>query len=190
MSGFLTQSCLRQLTRGPLRQGSLPIFLAPAFSQLPRTQSFSTTSPTQSRVGAAAIAIPPEVSLKFIDLPQVAVRGVAKDIPTTKVEIKGPLGKPKPTTGETHAVLGYTPPRRSVASTNIWDLLITGELSLTPPSFLTINHDEAARKASLSVVDGTVAHQRAMWGMYLPSDTVLFHTRDRRNVSNRRDCTV
>ncbi|PLN83342.1 putative mitochondrial 54S ribosomal protein YmL16 [Aspergillus taichungensis] len=130
MSGFLTQSCLRQLTRGPLRQGSLPIFLAPAFSQLPRTQSFSTTSPTQSRVGAAAISIPPEVSLKFIDLPQVAVRGVAKDIPTTKVEIKGPLG----------------------------------ELSLTPPSFLTINHDEAARKASLSVVDASIAHQRAMWG--------------------------
>ncbi|GMF67406.1 unnamed protein product [Aspergillus oryzae] len=92
MSRSLTQNCFKQLSRGPLRQGSLPIYLAPAFSQPQRTQPFSTTSSTQSRVGGAPISVPPEVSLKFIDLPQTQVRGVAKDIPKTAIEVKGPLG--------------------------------------------------------------------------------------------------
>ncbi|KAF7594002.1 hypothetical protein BBP40_010399 [Aspergillus hancockii] len=129
MSCSLTQSCLRQLSRSPLKQGSLPIFLAPAFS---RAQSFSTTSRTQSRVGGAAISVPPEVSLKFIDLPQTQVRGRAKDIPKTAIEIKGPLG----------------------------------ELTLNIPPFLEVAHDEALRKATLSVQDSSIAHQRAMWGVY------------------------
>ncbi|KAE8356437.1 ribosomal protein L6, alpha-beta domain-containing protein [Aspergillus coremiiformis] len=93
MSCPLTQSCFRQISRSPLRQGSLPKFLTPAFSHPQRTQSFSTTSPTQSRVGSAAISVPPEVSLKFIDLPQTQVRGRAKDIPKTAIEVKGPLGE-------------------------------------------------------------------------------------------------
>jgi hypothetical protein len=93
MSNLLPQSCLRQLTRNPLRQTSLPIFLAPAYSHPLRTQCFSTTSPTQSRVGGAPISIPPEVSLKFIDLPQTQVRGRSKEIPKTAIEVKGPLGK-------------------------------------------------------------------------------------------------
>ncbi|KAB8227533.1 hypothetical protein ETB97_010725 [Aspergillus alliaceus] len=130
MSSSLTQSCFRQLSRSPLRQGYLPIFLAPAFSHSQRTQSFSTTSPTQSRVGGAAISVPPEVSLKFIDLPQTQVRGRAKDIPKTAIEVKGPLG----------------------------------ELTLKIPPFLEVAHDEALRKATLSVQDSSIAHQRAMWG--------------------------
>ncbi|KAJ5256489.1 hypothetical protein N7505_011640 [Penicillium chrysogenum] len=39
-----------------------------------------------------------------------------------------------------------------------------GEMSLNIPSFVNITHDEAAKKASLSVEDTTVPHQRAMWG--------------------------
>ncbi|XHG08572.1 hypothetical protein AWENTII_011668 [Aspergillus wentii] len=39
-----------------------------------------------------------------------------------------------------------------------------GELTLNIPSFVNVAHDEAARKASLSVEDSTIAHQRAMWG--------------------------
>ncbi|KAL4896163.1 ribosomal protein L6, alpha-beta domain-containing protein [Aspergillus ambiguus] len=126
----LTQSCFRQLARSPLRQGPLPVFLAPAFSPFSKAQSFSTTSPTQSRVGGAAISIPPEVSLKFVDLPQTQVRTRSKEIPKTAIEVKGPLG----------------------------------ELTLNLPPFVNVTHDEALRKASLSVEDSSIAHQRAMWG--------------------------
>ncbi|KAA8644514.1 hypothetical protein EYZ11_004603 [Aspergillus tanneri] len=129
MSCSMTQSCFRQLTRGPWKQGSLPIFLAPAFS-LQQTQCFSTTSPTQSRVGGAPLSIPPSVSLKFIDLPQTEVRGKAKERPKSAIEVKGPLG----------------------------------ELTLNLPPFLKVAHDDASRKASLTVEDSSIAHQRAMWG--------------------------
>jgi hypothetical protein len=44
-----------------------------------------------------------------------------------------------------------------------------GNMSLSVPSFLNVNHDEAGRKATLSVLDPQVAHQRAMWGMFSPS---------------------
>ncbi|KAE8151384.1 ribosomal protein L6, alpha-beta domain-containing protein [Aspergillus avenaceus] len=130
MSRILTQSCFKQLSQSSLRQGSLPVFLAPAFSYPQRTQSFSTTSPTQSRVGGSSISVPPEVSLKFIDLPQVQVRGRAKDIPKTAIEVKGPLG----------------------------------QLTLNIPPFVAVAHDEALRKAVLSVQDSEIPHQRAMWG--------------------------
>ncbi|KAJ6160734.1 hypothetical protein N7470_004130 [Penicillium chermesinum] len=39
-----------------------------------------------------------------------------------------------------------------------------GEMSLEIPSFLTIDHDTATQKATLSVQDVEVPHQRAMWG--------------------------
>ncbi|KAJ5237551.1 hypothetical protein N7489_007642 [Penicillium chrysogenum] len=128
MSCSIPQRCARQLLREPFQRGSLPIFLAPAFS--PRTQCFSTTSPAQSRVGGAALSIPPEVSFKLIDIPATLARTRGKDIPKFVAEIKGPKG----------------------------------EMSLNIPSFVNITHDEAAKKASLSVEDTTVPHQRAMWG--------------------------
>ncbi|PWY76944.1 60S ribosomal protein L6 [Aspergillus heteromorphus CBS 117.55] len=130
MSCSLTQSCFRQLARSPLRQGSLPVFLAPAFSHPFRTQPFSTTSPAQSRIGGAAISVPSEVSLKFIDLPQPRVKRQGVDTPKVAIEVKGPLG----------------------------------ELTLNIPSFVNVVHDEALQKASLTVQDTEVSHQRAMWG--------------------------
>jgi large subunit ribosomal protein L6 len=87
----LPQRCARQLLREPFQRGSLPIFLAPAFSPS-RTQCFSTTSPAQSRVGGAAITIPPEVSFKLVDLPATQTRTRGKDIPKFAAEIKGPRG--------------------------------------------------------------------------------------------------
>ncbi|KAJ5955884.1 hypothetical protein ACN42_g1209 [Penicillium freii] len=128
MSCSIPQRCARQLLREPFQRGPLPIFLAPAFS--PRTQCFSTTSPAQSRVGGAALSIPPEVSFKLIDIPATLSRTRGKDIPKFMAEIKGPKG----------------------------------EMSLNIPSFLTITPDETGQKASLSVLDQTVPHQRAMWG--------------------------
>jgi large subunit ribosomal protein L6 len=87
----LPQRCARQLLREPFQRGSLPIFLAPAFSPS-RTQCFSTTSPAQSRVGGAALTIPPEVSFKLVDLPNTQSRTRGKDIPKFAAEIKGPRG--------------------------------------------------------------------------------------------------
>ncbi|EYE92141.1 mitochondrial 54S ribosomal protein uL6m [Aspergillus ruber CBS 135680] len=130
MSCSIPQSCLRQLSRNTLKQGFLPAFTSPAASLSRRTQCFSTTAPAQSRVGGAAISVPPEVSLSFIDLPQTQARGRTKEVPKTAVEIKGPLG----------------------------------QLTLDLPPFLEVAHDEATRKAKVSVRDSGNEHQRAMWG--------------------------
>ncbi|KAL1986582.1 hypothetical protein VTN96DRAFT_6160 [Rasamsonia emersonii] len=130
MSCAASRRCLTQLLRDPVRSTSLPTFLVPAFSQPLRAQWFSTTSLTHSRVGATPITVPPEVTLKFIDLPQPKSRGRAKEIPKMAVEVNGPLG----------------------------------QLTLKVPPFVTIKHDETLRKATLSVEDPTIAHQRAMWG--------------------------
>lgn len=87
----LPQRCARQLLREPFQRGSIPLFLTPAFSPS-RAQCFSTTSPAQSRVGGAAISIPPEVSLSLVDLPKSMSRTRGKDIPTMAAHIKGPKG--------------------------------------------------------------------------------------------------
>ncbi|PYH44126.1 mitochondrial 54S ribosomal protein uL6m [Aspergillus saccharolyticus JOP 1030-1] len=130
MSNLLAQSCLRQFARGSLGAGAAAARSGAAFALPLRTQSFSTTSPTQSRKGGAPITVPPEVSLKFIDLPVVAARGNAQEAPKVAIEVKGPLG----------------------------------ELTLRIPPFVTVEHDEALRKATLSVQDAEIKHQRAMWG--------------------------
>ncbi|KAJ5168583.1 Ribosomal protein L6 bacterial-type [Penicillium canariense] len=88
----LPQRCARQLLREPLQRGSLPLFLTPAFSPS-RAQCFSTTSPMQSRVGGAAISVPPEVSLNLIDIPKSLTRTRGKDVPKFTAQIKGPKGE-------------------------------------------------------------------------------------------------
>ncbi|KKK22892.1 hypothetical protein P175DRAFT_0497142 [Aspergillus ochraceoroseus IBT 24754] len=129
MTSLLPQTCFRQLARNSSRQ-RVPVFLAPELARAQQTQCFSTTPRTQSRMGGAAISVPPEVSLKFIDLPQTQIRGKAKDQPKVAIEVKGPLG----------------------------------ELTLNVPPFVNVAHDESLRKATLSVEDATLTHQRAMWG--------------------------
>jgi hypothetical protein len=88
MSASIPQRCARQLFREISQRSSVPVFLAPAFS--PR--AFSTTSPAQSRVGGAAISIPPEVSFKLVDLPKSLIRTRGKDVPKYAAQIKGPRG--------------------------------------------------------------------------------------------------
>ncbi|CEL05081.1 Putative Ribosomal protein [Aspergillus calidoustus] len=129
MTSFLPQSCFRQLARQSLTRRT-PVFLAPESSRFQQTQYFSSTPRTQSRIGGAPISIPSEVSLKFIELPQLNVRGQGKDQPKVEIEVTGPLG----------------------------------QLKQTIPSFVTVEHDEASRKATLSVQDSMIPHQRAMWG--------------------------
>ncbi|OJJ45304.1 hypothetical protein ASPZODRAFT_152979 [Penicilliopsis zonata CBS 506.65] len=130
MSCSISRSCLKQLTRDPLRGSSLPVFLAPAFSRPLRAQCFSSTSPAQSRIGGAPVSVPPEVSLQFINIRNPKVRGRGKEIPNTAIEIKGPLG----------------------------------EITMKLPPFVDVAHDEATHKASVSILDPLIPHQRAMWG--------------------------
>ncbi|KAL2870327.1 mitochondrial 54S ribosomal protein uL6m [Aspergillus lucknowensis] len=129
MSNLIQQGCFRQLVRSSLMRRT-PLSLAPELSRYQQTHSFSTTPRAQSRVGGAAISIPPGVTLKFVDLPQSNVRGQAKDQPKVAIEVNGPLGR----------------------------------LTLSIPSFVDVEHDESIRKATLSVQDSSIAHQRAMWG--------------------------
>jgi large subunit ribosomal protein L6 len=42
--------------------------------------------------------------------------------------------------------------------------VFTGQLTLNVPPFVTVNHDEELRKATVSIQDAELAHQRAMWG--------------------------
>ncbi|KAL1955758.1 hypothetical protein VTO42DRAFT_8156 [Malbranchea cinnamomea] len=93
MSWTLSRYLGNQLLRESVRVNSLPAFLIPAFAHPNPHQSFSTSAPRQSRIGAAPLSIPPEVSLRFIDLPKVAAKSRTADIPTTAVEVTGPKGQ-------------------------------------------------------------------------------------------------
>ncbi|EEP76399.1 hypothetical protein UREG_01248 [Uncinocarpus reesii 1704] len=95
MTWALSRIYCRQLLRESARLNSLPPFLVPAFSLPPKTQNFSTSAASQSRIGAAPISVPPEVALKFIDLPKskATTRVTSVDVPVVAVEVSGPLGK-------------------------------------------------------------------------------------------------
>jgi large subunit ribosomal protein L6 len=113
----------------------------------------------QSRVGGAAISVPPEVSLNLVDIPKSATRVRGKDVPKFTAEIKGPKGMFGVSLGVDGLVLG-------VKLIHFFLIAIAGEMSLTIPSFLDVNYDAANSKATLSVSDSEQPHQRAMWGAY------------------------
>ncbi|KAH8704916.1 putative mitochondrial 54S ribosomal protein YmL16 [Talaromyces proteolyticus] len=125
-----SKRCLMQLMREPVRTGTVPTFLVPALSHPLRSQCFSTTSAVKSRVGSSPVSIPPEVDLKFIDLPQTQTRDRSKEIPKIAIEVNGPLG----------------------------------QMKLNIPPFVNVAHDATLRKATITVHDPEIAHQRAMWG--------------------------
>ncbi|KAJ5478858.1 hypothetical protein N7530_004367 [Penicillium desertorum] len=128
MSCSIPQRCARQLLREPFQRGSLPIFLAPAFSPAHNASQPHPQRNPESEVPRSPSPRRCHLS-SSISPPLSPVHG-ERDIPKFVAEIKGPKG----------------------------------EMSLNIPSFVNITHDEAAKKASLSVEDTTVPHQRAMWG--------------------------
>ncbi len=71
----------------------IPSFLVPSLANARCQRSFSTTRTSQSRVGGATISVPPEVSLRFYDLPKSNVRSRKTDLPTSAVDVVGPLGR-------------------------------------------------------------------------------------------------
>jgi large subunit ribosomal protein L6 len=60
-------------------------------------------------------------------------------------------------------------------------MISLGQLTLNIPPFVNINHDQTARKATVSVQDAEIPHQRAMWGMY--SAQLCY-----KDYSNTMDC--
>ena len=82
---------LKSLSRGAQNPSMIPDFLLPAFAH-PRQRNFSTSPKSSSRVGKAPVSIPPEVSLRFFDLPKVNTRSRNVNTPRTAVEVTGPQG--------------------------------------------------------------------------------------------------
>ncbi|KAF2227355.1 mitochondrial 54S ribosomal protein YmL16 [Elsinoe ampelina] len=77
---------------------SLPTFLVPAFARMSRcTKSFSTSTARRSRVGGAALSVPPEVTFRFQPPPPIQNKGarVSQAEQSATVEVEGPLGKLK-----------------------------------------------------------------------------------------------
>ncbi|KIW24761.1 uncharacterized protein PV07_10454 [Cladophialophora immunda] len=95
------QSSLRRLVREASRSGprEIPSFLVPALSRPFSARQASTlaaetqTPSHQSRIGRAPITIPPEVSLRFYELPKGNVRSRHPDTPNMALEVTGPLGQ-------------------------------------------------------------------------------------------------
>lgn len=87
-------SPLRQLVRDAGRAREVPSFLLPAASQrwLVRHNATLTASARQSRIGRTPINVPPEVTLRFYDLPRGNTRSRKPDTPATALEVTGPLG--------------------------------------------------------------------------------------------------
>lgn len=92
MTFAISKSCQRQLFRDCsfVKSPSSPFL--PAFSSPNSRRPFSASRQCQSRIGSAALSIPPEVSLQFIDLPAAQSRTKASTAPVTAVDITGPRG--------------------------------------------------------------------------------------------------
>jgi len=84
---------LQKLATENYSSRQIPSFLIPSLVNGQSQRSFSTSRASQSRIGGAAINVPPEVSLRFYDLPKSNVRSRKTDVPTSAVEVVGPLGQ-------------------------------------------------------------------------------------------------
>ncbi|KAF4550064.1 putative ribosomal protein L6 [Elsinoe fawcettii] len=77
---------------------SLPAFLVPAFASKPsNTRHFSSSNARRSRVGEAALSVPPDVTFRFERRPPTqnkSARVKQADLSST-VQVEGPLGKLK-----------------------------------------------------------------------------------------------
>ena len=72
----------------------LPDFLLPAFATVPRGKPFSCSAKCTSRIGGAAISLPPEVDLRILAPPAPKKKTLVRVEPLRTVEVEGPLGMP------------------------------------------------------------------------------------------------
>ncbi|KIX05763.1 uncharacterized protein Z518_03735 [Rhinocladiella mackenziei CBS 650.93] len=85
---------LHRLVRDAGYSREIPSFLVPAVSQRWTSRNNSTVAHVQqSRIGRSPINIPPEVSLRFYDLPKGSTRSRKPDTPSSALEVTGPLGQ-------------------------------------------------------------------------------------------------
>ncbi|RMD43994.1 hypothetical protein DV735_g1126, partial [Chaetothyriales sp. CBS 134920] len=83
----------RALLREAAKTNEVPGFLLPAYSPCNARRPFSSSRSQLSRIGRAAISIPPEVDLRFLELPKTGARSRRADTAATAIEVKGPLGE-------------------------------------------------------------------------------------------------
>ena len=96
-------------TSSPSTPRAIPTFLVPAFTHhhhispskkarnastlaAPQAQGETQVRPRQSRIGRTPINVPPEVSLRFVDLPKGNARSRHPDTASVVLEVTGPLG--------------------------------------------------------------------------------------------------
>ena len=129
------------------RATSLPDFLVPAFARPVQHRAFTSSAQCKSRIGAAPLSIPPEVQVTVLE-PKNSRRNVRlrREAPPRTCEVKGPLG--------------YFLMHCFQTSSNI----PAGSMTLDIPSYMTLDHNSEARKATLSIEDRDVRQQREMWG--------------------------
>lgn len=77
------------------RDFTLPIFLVPSVTaRRSSAAQFSTTVPCRSKIGAAPLNLPPEVSFRFLPPPPPKNgQRLSRTEPSSTVEVEGPLGK-------------------------------------------------------------------------------------------------
>lgn len=75
-----------------LRSALLPDFLAPAFSSVLKTRSFSTTKKHQSKVGASPLSLPLDVNIRILEPPKRRKTIITRNEPSKMVEVEGPRG--------------------------------------------------------------------------------------------------
>jgi large subunit ribosomal protein L6 len=139
---------LRRLVQESPSSTLLPVFLLPCLANSHQARGFSSSRTRYSRVGGAAISVPPEVSLRFFDLPKTNLRSRKKDVPVSAVEVAGPLGI---SWKHSFGNIQHTDPT-------------AGQMTLPLPPYVSARHNTENKKVTLSVGDPTITHQRAMWG--------------------------
>src|SRR6266699_2269726 len=125
----------------------LPSFLVPAFQSVP-ARRLSASARSQSKLGRTPISIPPGVELLIGEPTVKNDLTTYLKIPKRTVTVQGPLGEPA---------------RMPCRVAPLADML-QGKLDLEIPPFVHIDHDVAARRATLSIEDQDARQQKEMWG--------------------------
>ena len=141
------QPSLRRLVLDASRTREIPSFLLPSIS----FRSFSSSHAQRSRIGREAITIPPEVTLRFFDLPKGISRSRNPDTATSALEVTGPLGE-----YDTHISLTWC---GRLTYNNL-----AGQLTVPLPPYLATSREDEGKKLIVNVGDPDETHQRAMWG--------------------------
>lgn len=140
----------RTTALGCLRLPVPPDFLLPAFSNVSTARFFTSTVQRASRVGGAALSLPPEVELRLLEPPMSRRKTITRTVPLRTVEIEGPLGNSIVLSGLVEFMLN----------------MMAGKMAIQIPSYMDLDHDHEARKARLKVLDPEERKQREMWGEF------------------------